>query len=81
MRMIHVVFAATLAAVTALTAPLLAKNSGTQKAEDKSPSSTCSAYQQTPNGTWEQLPCKETGDRSQPQTQRSQSQGTEHEDR
>lgn len=81
MRMIHFVFAATLVAVTALTAPVLAKNSGTQKAEGKSPSSTCSAYQQAPDGNWEQLPCKETGDRGQPQTQRSQSQGAEHEDR
>jgi hypothetical protein len=81
MRMIQFVFAATLAAVTAPTAPVLAKNSGTERAEGKSPSSTCSAYQQAPDGTWEQLPCKETGDRSQPRTQRSQSQGTEHEDR
>ncbi|TFV49925.1 hypothetical protein [Bradyrhizobium niftali] len=81
MRMIHFVFAGTLAAVTALTAPVLAKNSDTEKAEGKSPSSTCSAYQQASDGTWEQLPCKETGDRSQPRTQRSQSQGPEHEDR
>jgi hypothetical protein len=47
----------------------LAKNPDTQKAEDKASSSSCSAYQQAPDGSWEQLPCKETGERAQPQTQ------------
>lgn len=81
MRMIHFVFAGALAAATVLTAPVLAKNSDSQKAESNSSSSTCSAYQQAPDGTWEQLPCKEAGDRSQPQTRRSPSPGTEHDGR
>ena len=70
MRIAHLVFAATLAASAMLVAPVLAKNSDAQKGEDKSStSSSCSAYQQAPDGSWEQLPCKETGERGQPQTQ------------
>ncbi|MCP3399542.1 hypothetical protein [Bradyrhizobium sp. CCGB20] len=74
MRSIHVVFAGALAAATVLTAPALAKNSDAQKGEEKSTSSSCSAYQQAPDGTWEPLPCKETGERPQPQTQNRSSQ-------
>jgi hypothetical protein len=81
MRMIHVVFAGALAAATVLTGPVLAKNSDSQKADGNSPSSACSAYQQAPDGTWEPLPCKEAGDRSQPQTRRTSSQGTERDGR
>lgn len=80
MRMIHFVFAGTLAAATVLTGPVLAKNSDSQKTDGNSPSSACSAYQQAPDGTWEPLPCKEAGERSQPQTRRS-SQGTERDER
>lgn len=70
MRSIHFVFAGAVAAATVLTAPVMAKNSDAQKCEDKSTSSSsCSAYQQAPDGSWEQLPCKETGERPQPQTQ------------
>jgi hypothetical protein len=70
MRIAHLVFASALGASFVLTAPALAKNSNIQKDEDKSTSSSsCSAYQQAPDGSWQQLPCKETGERSQPQTQ------------
>ncbi|PIT00484.1 hypothetical protein TSA1_06715 [Bradyrhizobium nitroreducens] len=70
MRIAHLVFTAALAASAALATPALAKNTGAQKDEDKSASSSsCSAYQQAPDGSWEPLPCKETGDRAQPQTQ------------
>ena len=70
MRIAHFIVAATLAASAMLAAPALAKNSDAQKGEDKSAtSSSCSAYQQAPDGSWEPLPCKETGERSQPQTQ------------
>ena len=82
MRIVHVVFAGTLAVSTMLVLPALAKNSDAQKGEDKSAASSCSAYQQAPDGSWEQLPCKETGDRGQPQTQhRTPAQGTDHEER
>ncbi|MBR0828121.1 hypothetical protein JQ596_21530 [Bradyrhizobium manausense] len=61
---------AAIMALAALTAPVLAKNSETQKAEDKSAASSCSAYQQADDGSWIQLPCKETGERNnQTQTQ------------
>jgi len=75
MRIIHVVFAGAFAAAMALTAPALARNSDAQRGEDKSTSSSsCSAYQQAPDGSWEPLPCKETGERSQPQTRNRASQ-------
>ena len=69
MRSATLVFAGALVASFVLTAPALARNSNTQKDEEKSTSSSCSAYQQAPDGSWQQLPCKETGERSQPQTQ------------
>ncbi|WP_128925406.1 hypothetical protein [Bradyrhizobium guangxiense] len=69
MRIACFVFGTVLAASTLLAAPAGAKNSETQKGDGKSTSPSCSAYQQAPDGSWEQLPCKETGERSQPQTQ------------
>ena len=83
MRIAHVIFAAALATSAALAAPALAKNSNARKGEDKSTSSSsCSAYQQAPDGSWEQLPCKETGERGQPQTQhKSGSQGSDQGER
>lgn len=69
MRILHLVFAGTLAVSAVLAAPALARNADAQKGEDKTASSSCSAYQQAADGSWEQLPCKETGERAQPQTQ------------
>jgi hypothetical protein len=84
MRINHVLLAVAFALATVITAPVLAKNSDAQKGEDKSTSSSssCSAYQQTPDGSWEPLPCKETGERSQPQTQqRTSPQGADRGER
>lgn len=60
---------AAIIALAALTAPVLAKNSENLKGEDKSSDTSCSAYQQAADGSWIQLPCRETGERnSQSQT-------------
>ncbi|AMA57916.1 hypothetical protein [Bradyrhizobium sp. CCGE-LA001] len=82
MRIVHFVLAAALVSAT-LAAPAFARNSDAQKGEEKSAaSSSCSAYQQTPDGSWEPLPCKETGERGQPQTQnRTSQQGSERGER
>lgn len=81
MRIAHIIFTGALAVTAMLVAPALAKNSDARNGEDKSPSSTCSAYQQAPDGSWEQLPCKETNERGQPQAQqRSPAQGSDHEE-
>ena len=82
MRIVHFVLAAALV-TSATLAPAFARNSDAQKGEDKSASSSsCSAYQQTPDGSWEPLPCKETGERGQPQTQnRTSQQGSERGER
>lgn len=82
MRSIHFVFAGAIAAAAVLTAPVLAKNSDAQRSEEKSTSSPCTAYQQAPDGSWEPLPCKATGERAQPQTQnRRSTQATNHGER
>ncbi|MBB4382870.1 hypothetical protein GGD66_000490 [Bradyrhizobium sp. CIR48] len=83
MRMTHLMVAGLLAMSATVAAPAQAKNSDAQKGEDKSTSSSsCSAYQQAPDGSWEQLPCKEAGERGQPQTQhRSPSRGPDREER
>lgn len=81
MRIVHVFIAGAVAAAM-LTAPALARNSETQKGEEKSVSSGCSAYQRGPDGSWEQLPCKEAAEHGQAQTQhRTPAQGTDHEER
>lgn len=82
MRIAHLVFAGALAASAGLAGPTLARNADSPKNDDKTAASSCSAYQQAPDGSWEQLPCKEAGDRGQPQTQnRSGSRGTQQSER
>jgi hypothetical protein len=83
MRIAHLVFAGALVASSVLTAPALARNTDAQKGEDKpTSSSSCSAYQQAPDGSWEQLPCKETSEHGQPQTQhKSGTQGADQGER
>lgn len=82
MRSIHFVFAGAIAAATVLAAPAQARNADAQKGEEKSTPSSCSAYQQAPDGSWEPLPCKATGERGQPQTQnRTSPQGSDRGER
>ena len=81
MRIAHLIFTGSVVALAVLTAPVLAKNSNTQKIDDtpaSSPaSSSCHAYQQAPDGSWNPLPCQESGTSSQAQTQhRSASQSS-----
>ena len=53
-----------IAALAVLSAPVLAKSSGSQKTDDKSAASPCSAYEQAPDGSWTPLPCGEIGSSS-----------------
>ncbi|WP_213742784.1 hypothetical protein [Bradyrhizobium sp. dw_411] len=80
MRIAHLIFAGSIAALAILTAPALAKNSNTQKTDDTSAStvsSPCHAYQQAPDGSWNPVSCQEVGAPSQAQTQhRPASQGS-----
>jgi hypothetical protein len=50
-----------IAALAVLSAPVLAKSAGSQKADDKSTASPCSAYEQAPDGSWTPRPCGEIG--------------------
>ena len=60
MRIAKVIFVGSAAALL-LAAPVLAKNAPTQKTDDQSTPSSCHAYQQEADGTWQQLPCQEAG--------------------
>jgi hypothetical protein len=73
MRIAHLIFTGSVAALAVLMTPVLAKNSGTQKIDDtsasSSASSSCHAYQQAPDGSWNPLPCQEGGGAPQASTQ------------
>jgi hypothetical protein len=60
MRITKVIFAG-FAAVLLTTAPAWAKRAETQKTDEQSSPSSCHAYRQAADGTWEQLPCQEAG--------------------
>jgi hypothetical protein len=66
MRIKHAIFAGAMAALFSLAVPALAKHSDAPKASEQPASSSCSARQQTADGTWTQLPCQEVGSPSQP---------------
>ncbi|MGY3527876.1 hypothetical protein [Bradyrhizobium embrapense] len=64
MPIARLVFAGSLAAIAAIATPALGKGAERQKADEKSATATpsgCQAYQQAPDGTWNQLPCGEAG--------------------
>jgi hypothetical protein len=76
MRITHAIFAGIVAALASLTAPARAKNSDAKNSDAKNSearnsdakttgeqpaSSSCSALQQTADGTWARLPCQELG--------------------
>jgi hypothetical protein len=83
MRIKRAIFVGWMAALAAMTALALAKNSTAQKTDDKSTSSSChDAYQQAANGSWTQLPCQELGSGSGAGTQhKSATRGTDEETR
>ena len=58
---------ASTAALLALAAPTLARNSEPRKATEQPSSSSCHAYQQAADGSWTQVPCQETGSTGQTQ--------------
>jgi hypothetical protein len=69
MRLGPAVFVATIAALLALAAPGLARNSDTPKTNEQpaTSSSTCHSYQQAADRSWIELPCQEIGAPAQPQ--------------
>jgi hypothetical protein len=67
MRIARVILVGSVATLALLAAPALAKNSTTQKPDERSASSSCHAYQQAADGTWTELPCQEAGSAGQTQ--------------
>jgi len=68
MRIKRAIFTALVAALASWTAPALASHSKTQPAAEPTPtaSSSCSAMQPMPDGTWQRQPCQEMGSPPQP---------------
>jgi hypothetical protein len=61
MQIAKVIFAGSVATMVMAT-PALAKHPEAQKTEEnQSTSSSCHAYQQAADGSWQQLPCQEFG--------------------
>jgi uncharacterized membrane protein YebE (DUF533 family) len=80
MRIANVIFVGSVAALAALAPPVLANNSDNQKTDDKQTSLPCRAYQQAPDGSWQELPCQEMGGASQPHRKHA-TKGADHETR
>jgi len=59
MRIKHAIFAGSIAALTSMTAPVLARHSDAPKADEPSAASPCSARQQAADGTWTQVGCQD----------------------
>jgi hypothetical protein len=61
MRIKRAIFAGATAALVSLAAPALANNSPAPNSGEQPAASSCSALQQTADGTWARLPCQEVG--------------------
>jgi hypothetical protein len=72
MRLGQAIFLGAAAALLALAAPTLARNSNAAKPAEAPVSASCQAYQQAADGTWTPLPCQETGSRAAPAHPRSE---------
>jgi hypothetical protein len=67
MRIAHMIFVGSVAALAVFTTPAPAKGPTAQKTDEKSTSSSCHAYQQAADGSWTEVFCQETGATGQPQ--------------
>jgi hypothetical protein len=68
MRLGPAILLASMAALIALAAPGLARNSETPKSNDQpAASSPCHSYQQAADGSWIERPCQALGAPAQPQ--------------
>ena len=74
MRIAKLIFVGSLAALVLVAAPALAKNSDGQKTEYKAASTSCRAYQKTPDGSWTPLSCGEMGAKA---SQKNTTRGTD----
>jgi invasion protein IalB len=61
MQLKHAILAGAMAALAFMAVPARATHSDAQKTGEQPTSSPCSARQQTADGTWTQLPCRELG--------------------
>ena len=61
MRIAATILAGSIAALAVLTTPALARNSDTQRTDDKSPAAPCTSYERILNGEWKPIPCQEVG--------------------
>jgi hypothetical protein len=66
MRIKDAIAGGVIAALASMATPALAKHVETPKPAEQPVSSSCSASQQTADGTWTQVPCQEVGSPAQP---------------
>ena len=81
MRITLAATAAALAAAAVVTGPVQAKRAEAPKATESAAPASCSAYQQAADGSWTQLPCKETGEDRGATQHRPPAPGSEPEER
>ena len=81
MRINRVIFAGVAAALASWTAPALASHSKTQPVPEPAASSSCSAMQPMPDGTWQRQPCQELGSPQQQPPRKSAAQSPEQQTR
>ncbi len=58
MRIKHAISAGVVAVLASLATPALAKHSDAKPADEPAAASSCSAMQQTADGTWQRVPCQ-----------------------
>lgn len=66
MRVAIAVLFSTIAVLAAPAERSFARTSDVPKTNDELSSSPCHAYEQSPDGSWKQLPCREDGIKAQP---------------
>jgi uncharacterized low-complexity protein len=66
MRLGPAIFVASMAALLALAAPGLARNSETPKSNEQPAAAACHSYQQAADGSWIERPCGALGAPTQP---------------
>ena len=67
MRIASAIFAGSIAALTILTVPALAKNSAVQRTDESSAPPPCHSYEQEADGSWKAVSCQELGPGQQAQ--------------
>ena len=86
MQITRMIFAGSVAALTVLATPALAKNADgkptdVQQSNTSSTSPPCYSYEPKPDGSWAQLPCQEIGAAKPPPQRKSATRNVDEDSR